>query len=207
MSKDRQQHWERVYESRRFTDVSWYQALPKRSLALIDASGVARDEAIIDVGGGASTLVDHLVDRGYQEITVVDLSASGLAQAQARLGSAADKVRWVCSDVTEFRPERAYSLWHDRAVLHFLTDAADRQRYVEVLKSALPPGGHVVLATFGPEGPLKCSGLDVRRYSVEMMHELLGPEFELHDQDLEYHATPSGSTQQFLVTRWLRTRA
>lgn len=207
MIEKRKQHWEGVYEGKRYTDVSWYQALPEQSLALIEASGIEVDEAIVDVGGGASTLVDHLVDRGYRDVTVVDISAHGLAQAQERLGPAAEQVHWVVADVTEFRPERAYSLWHDRAVLHFLTDPGDRQRYVEVLKSALPPGGYVVLATFGPEGPLRCSGLEVRRYSVEMMSDLLGPEFDLQDSRLEYHATPAGNTQQFLVTRWLRAGA
>mgnify|MGYP001814332951 CR=1 FL=1 len=207
MKQERKNHWEGVYQEKRFTDVSWYQELPERSLALIKATGVGRDEAIIDVGGGASTLVDHLVQSGYRDLTVVDISAQGLEQAQARLGAAAGQVRWIVSDVIEFKPERRYSLWHDRAVLHFLTDAADREHYVDALKSALPPGGHLVLATFGPDGPLKCSGLEVRRYSVEMMSELLGPEFDLQYQDLEFHATPAGGTQQFLVTRWRRTEA
>jgi len=207
LNDDRKKHWEGVYEGKPFTDVSWYQEFPERSLALIEASGIGRGEAIVDLGGGASTLVDHLVEGGYRDLTVVDISANGLAQAQARLGTAAEKVSWVVSNVIDFRPERTYSLWHDRAVLHFLTDAADRRRYVDVLKSALAPGGNLLLATFGPDGPLKCSGLEVRRYSVEMMKELLGPEFELQYHDLEFHETPAGGMQQFLVTRWRRTGA
>ena len=205
MSREWKTHWEGVYRDRQFTDVSWYQALPERSLALIQDSGIQRDQAIIDVGGGASTLVDHLADKGYGDLTVVDISATGLAQAQARLGKQSEKITWIVSNVIEFQPKRSYSLWHDRAVLHFLTAAADRRRYVDVLKRSLSPGGNLVLATFGPDGPLKCSGLDVRRYSVEMMSELLGPEFDLHHHDLELHETPAGGTQQFLVTRWRRT--
>lgn len=207
MNRDWKAHWEGVYRDRQFTDVSWYQELPERSLALIQASGVGQDQAIIDVGGGASTLVDHLVESGYGDVTVVDISANGLAQAQARFGVQAGKVNWIVSNVIEFQPERRYDLWHDRAVLHFLTDAADRRRYVDVLKRALSPRGNLVLATFGPDGPLKCSGLDVRRYSIEMMGELLGPEFELQYHDLELHETPAGGTQQFLVTRWRRNGA
>lgn len=207
MSEERKHHWDGVYETRQYDDVSWYQALPERSLALIEATGIERDQPIIDVGGGASTLVDHLVDRGYSDVTVVDIAANGLAQARARLGARAGQVEWIVADVVGFRPERTYSLWHDRAVLHFLTDAGDRQRYVDVLMSALRPGGHLMLATFGPDGPLKCSGLAVRRYSVEMMAALLGPEFELRHHDVELHETPSGGTQPFLVTHWLRAGA
>jgi trans-aconitate methyltransferase len=207
VSQDWKTHWEDVYRDKQFTDVSWYQELPERSLALIEASGVGRDQAIIDVGGGASTLVDHLVESGYRDLTVVDISTSGLAQAQARLGVSSEKITWIVSNVIDFRPHRNYDLWHDRAVLHFLTDAADRQRYIDVLQSALSPRGSLVLATFGPDGPLKCSGLDVRRYSVEMMTELLGPKFELQYHDLELHETPAGGTQQFLVTRWRRAGA
>jgi SAM-dependent methyltransferase len=207
VNQDRKVHWEGVYEARQFTDVSWYQELPEKSLRQIEASGVERHRAIIDVGGGASTLVDHLIERGYVDLTVVDISANGLAQSRARLAEAADKVTWIVSDVTAFRPERSYSLWHDRAVLHFLTDPADRQRYVDVMRAALPPGGYLVLATFGPDGPLKCSGLEVRRYSVDTMSELLGPDFELQHHDLEVHETPSGASQQFLFTRWRRTGA
>ena len=205
VSHARKSHWEGVYEARQFSDVSWYQAVPERSLAYIEASGIERDQPIIDIGGGASTLVDHLIDRGYTDLTVVDVSAKGLAQAQSRLLERAAEVQWIVSDVTRFQPDRRYALWHDRAVLHFLTDAADRERYIDALMSALTPGGNLVLATFGPDGPLKCSGLEVRRYSIEMMAELLGPGFDLCDHELELHETPSGGSQQFLLTRWRRS--
>jgi RimJ/RimL family protein N-acetyltransferase len=204
MSTERQDHWQGVYASRSHTDVSWYQVEPARSLEFIEASGVARDRAIVDVGGGASTLVDHLLDRGYTRLTVLDIAADALRQSQERLGQGATAIDWRVADVVSFRAERRFALWHDRAVLHFLVDAAERKRYVEGLRRALAPGGHVVLAAFGPDGPQKCSGLPVRRYSVEMFAALLGPEFELLDQAIEEHTTPGGATQQFLYTRWQR---
>lgn len=207
MREDRKSHWEAVYNARQFTDVSWYQDLPAASLEMIDAAGLERSDPIIDIGGGASTLVDHLIERGFRDLTVLDISASALAQARQRLGTRAAAVAWEVANVLQFAPERRYRLWHDRAALHFLVEARDRERYVEVLGQALAPGGQVVLATFGPGGPLKCSGLDVRRYSVAMMAELLGPEFELQSDALQVHETPSGGTQQFLFTRWLRTPA
>lgn len=203
MSK-RQTHWQDVYASRSYTDVSWYQAEPARSLQFIEASGVSKDGAIIDVGGGASTLADHLLDRGYSQVTVLDVAASALRQAQDRLGERAKAVDWCVADVLSFRPERRFALWHDRAVLHFLVDADERERYVKALRCALAPDGHVILAGFGPDGPQKCSGLPVRRYSVETFGELLGPDFELQGEALEDHATPGGASQQFLYTRWQR---
>ena len=204
MNEDRRSHWEKVYEEKRFTDVSWYQDLPATSLELIAGAVLERSDPIIDIGGGASTLVDHLIELGYTDLTVLDISAQALAQAGERLGDRAEHVAWTVADITRFEPPRRYRMWHDRAVLHFLVDAADRERYVAALQRALAPDGYVVLATFGPEGPLKCSGLDVRRYSVEMMAELLGPEFELEEDKLEMHETPFGGSQQFLFSRWRR---
>jgi trans-aconitate methyltransferase len=204
VSTTRKSHWDRVYEDRVFTDVSWYQAQPSESLDLIEAAATHRDAPIIDIGGGASTLVDHLLDRGYRDLTVLDVSEQAFTQARARLGEAAGQVSWIATDVTMFRPERTYDLWHDRAVLHFLIDAEDRRRYLAALRRALAPGGHLVLATFGPEGPQKCSGLEVRRYSMDTMAELLGADFELCSEQFQYHETPSGGSQQFLFTRWRR---
>lgn len=204
MTTKRQVHWQDVYASKSHTEVSWYQDEPARSLEFIAASGVSKARPIIDVGGGASTLVDHLLDRGYTQLTVLDLAAAALQQAQDRLGTRADQVEWRVDDVVSFRPQRRYSLWHDRAVLHFLVDADQRQQYVDTLKRSLEPGGYAVLATFGPEGPQKCSGLPVRRYSVDLFMELLGHEFELTQQAIEEHRTPGGATQQFLYTGWRR---
>jgi trans-aconitate methyltransferase len=202
----RRDHWETVYSSKTFTDVSWFQPRPERSLQLVERTAVSRNDAIIDVGGGASTLVDHLLDDGFTDITVLDIAGKSLEQAQERLGERAGDVNWVVSDVTAFRPSRTWQLWHDRAALHFLIDEQDRARYVEVLQKALAPHGHVVLAMFGPDGPLKCSGLEIRRYSIDMVEELLGPDFDLQSHVLENHMTPMGSNQQFLYSCWTRRR-
>lgn len=204
MTTERRYHWDAVYGSKPSTEVSWYQEVPDRSLQLIGASGISLQDAIIDIGGGASTLVDHLLHAGYSDLTVLDLSNAALDQSQKRLGERAGAVNWIVSDLVCFKPQRSYRLWHDRAVLHFLTDAADRERYVAVLKEALEPGGTAVIATFGPEGPLKCSGLEVRRYTVGMLNELLGPEFDLQSHELENHQTPMCATQQFLYSCWTR---
>ena len=200
----RRDHWETVYSSKMFTDVSWFQPRPERSLQLVEQTAVSRHEAIIDVGGGASTLVDHLLEDGFTDITVLDVASRALEQSRERLGARGGEVEWVVSDVTTFVPVRSWRLWHDRAALHFLVDEQDRARYVGVLREALQPGGHIVLATFGPEGPLKCSGLEIRRYSIEMVEDLLGPGFELQCHELENHVTPSGSNQQFLYSCWTR---
>ncbi len=204
MTAERRKHWDGVYGGKASTEVSWYQEVPDRSLHLIEAVGVSRDDAIIDIGGGASTLVDHLLDAGYGDLTVLDLTEAALDHSRKRLGERADSVNWIVSDVVHFEPQRSYQLWHDRAVLHFLTDATDRERYVDVLSGALAPGGYAVIATFGPAGPLKCSGLEIRRYDVGMLEELLGAEFELQSHELENHRTPMGATQQFLYSCWIR---
>ena len=202
--KPRRQHWECVYSTKRHTDVSWYQPVPERSLQFIDAAGIGHQDAIIDIGGGASTLADHLLRLGYGDVTVLDIAEHAFVQARERLGNQAAQVEWIVSDVTSFEPARRYALWHDRAVLHFLTEPADQERYVDVLRRALASDGHLVLSTFGPEGPLRCSGLEIRRYTVGMMQELVGEDFALLDDALEEHRTPGGATQQFLFTRWRR---
>ena len=158
MIAERRKHWDGVYRSKASTEVSWYQDVPDRSLELIKAAEHPLNDAIIDIGGGASTLVDHLLDAGYGDLTVLDLAETALDHSRERLGERADSVNWIVSDVVHFEPQRLYRLWHDRAVLQFPTDAKDRERYVDVLRRALVPGGHAVIATFGPAGPLKCSG-------------------------------------------------
>jgi len=204
LTTERRTHWRGVYSSKPPTAVSWYQEVPDRSLRLIKAAGLSFDDAIIDIGGGASTLVDHLLEAGYGDLTVLDLTETALDHSRERLGERASSVNWVVSDIVHFKPQRLYRLWHDRAVLHFLTDATDRERYVDVLREALAPGGHAVIATFGPAGPLKCSGLEIRRYDVRMLEELLGAEFELQSHELANHRTPMGATQQFLYSCWTR---
>jgi len=202
LSDSRKSHWELVYATNDPTDVSWYQGAPERSLQIIAATGVGSDAAIIDVGGGASTLVDNLLDTGFDDITVLDVASAALAHSRSRLGDAARTVTWIEQDILNFEPGRPYQLWHDRAVFHFLTEKNQQQQYVDVLRKAVEPGGHVVLATFGPDGPERCSGLPVECYSIDQMAEVLGPGFELRAHDLEEHNTPTGSVQQFLYARW-----
>jgi len=163
---------------------------------------VTLDAPVIDIGGGASTLVDHLLAAGYQDVSILDIASSAFTQSRARLGTAAGQAQWIEADVTDFEPGRSYEIWHDRAVFHFLTDATDRERYLHVLRKALRSRGHFLLATFGPEGPSRCSGLEVQRYSVEMLRELLEPEFQLRAYEREEHRTPMGSTQEFLCSWW-----
>ena len=200
----RRTHWDGVYNKKVFSEVSWYQEVPEISLRQILGTGVGPTDPIIDVGSGASTLVDNLLERGFKDVTALDISRSALEQARNRLGARASAVNWVVADVTAFVSERRFVVWHDRAVLHFLTAATDRDKYVESLRRALAPGGHLVLSTFGPDGPPKCSGLEVRRYTVEMMQDQLGPDFELTDHELADHRTPWGAAQQFLHSSWVR---
>lgn len=202
MSDSRKVHWQSVYGEKDPTEVSWFQPVPDKSLRLIQRTGARHSDPILDAGGGASTLVDHLLGEGYQDVSVLDISGIALARSRARLGESAERVNWIEADVTKFEPSRRYYVWHDRAVFHFLTEAEDRHRYVDVVRRALQPNGHFVLSTFGPEGPLRCSGLDIRRYGVEQLRELFGATFELRDYELEEHRTPTGSKQQFLYSWW-----
>lgn len=206
MSSSRRNHWNGVYRKKHYTDVSWYQAVPDTSLEYILATGISRDDPIIDIGGGASLLVDCLIDHAFTDVSVLDVSAGALEQAKARLGERATRVHWIESDVADFEPDRTFAVWHDRAALHFLVDAGDRERYVDVLRRSLRLGGYVILATFGPDGPLKCSGLEIRRYNIELTRALLGPGFELQGHRIEDHGTPGGAAQQFLYSSWIRTR-
>jgi SAM-dependent methyltransferase len=192
------QHWESVYQAKRPTEVSWYRPHLEVSLKLIEDAVASRDAHIIDVGAGESTLVDDLLARGYRNLYALDLSTVALDVARGRLGADASRVTWLCGDVCTFPfPPRQYDLWHDRAVFHFLTDAADRAAYVRQVARAVKPGGHVVVATFGPQGPTKCSGLDVMRYGPEALHDEFGSDFQLVKHHTELHHTPLGSTQQF----------
>ena len=198
------EHWDQVYQTKAPDDVSWYQANPRLSLKLIDATGVGKDESLIDVGGGASLLVDCLLDAGFTKPAVLDISAAALAEAKRRLGERADQVEWHEADITEFRPHHRFSLWHDRAVFHFLTAKQDRERYVETLKRTLTSNGHIVIATFATDGPLKCSGLDVVRFNSPTLCAELGGEFRLVEQLEETHITPWQTEQKFSYFRLAR---
>ena len=199
---DRKAHWDAIYTMKSPEEVSWFQASPELSLALIAATGVGKDARIIDVGGGASVLVDRLLDAGFTQVTVVDLSRAALARAKERLGEGAGRVTWLEMDITEATLSGPVDVWHDRAVFHFLTDVGDRRKYRQVAEAAVRPGGHVILATFALEGPPRCSGLEVQRYSpVSLQHEL-GDRFELVETRQEIHTTPAKAQQAFLYCRF-----
>lgn len=193
------EHWERLYRTKDPTQVSWYQPEARLSFDLIRRVVPDFDAPIIDVGGGASTLVDGLLDAGYRDLTVLDLAPSALTIARQRLGDRADRVVWIAGNILDVSlPVSAYALWHDRAVFHFLTNERDRARYVDRTRHAVRPGGYVIVASFSPEGPPTCSGLDVVRYSPEGMHAEFGPGFRLLNSVREDHHTPSGTRQAFV---------
>lgn len=199
---DRREHWNRVYQTRAPDSVSWYQRRPDVSLELIAASGIAKDAGIIDIGGGASVLVDHLLELRYTNLAVLDLAGAALGASRARLGARAVAVEWFEADVTTFDPPHRFALWHDRAAFHFLTDAADRARYVATLCKTLEPGGTVIIATFALDGPPKCSGLDVVRYDEHSLALELGEEFQLREVRRETHVTPGKAEQRFSYFRF-----
>ena len=193
------EHWDRVYRQKGPESVSWYRPHLERSLGFIEGANLARDAAIIDVGGGTSTLVGDLLARNYTNVTVLDISTEAIDAAKNRLGTQASGVQWIAADATqvELAPS-AYDFWHDRAVFHFLHDESDRRRYVAAVRRSVKPGGHVLVATFGPEGPERCSGLEVVRYSPDRLHAEFGPEFKKVGALAEVHTTPWGTEQQFI---------
>lgn len=196
---DSKSHWEAVYSTKSPDSVSWFQEHAEASLGLIASTGLGDSAAIIDVGGGASTLVDDLLAAGYTDISVLDLSAAAMTAARRRLGVLAGQVTWIEGDITEVDlPHSRFDIWHDRAVFHFLTDAASRQRYVEQVTQAVRPGGHVIVATFAEDGPEQCSGLPVMRYRADALHAEFGAGFKLLAHQKEEHRTPVGRAQQFV---------
>jgi trans-aconitate methyltransferase len=198
MEPDRRRaHWETVYATKAENEVSWFQDNPSPSLEAIALTGATPASAIIDIGGGASRLVDHLLALGFVDVTVLDLSAAALDTAKARLGTPAAKARWLLADVTTWEPTASYDVWHDRAAFHFLTGENDRAAYAVRLDRALKPGGHAIIATFAPDGPERCSGLPVMRYDAESLGRALGREFRLLQTRRHEHATPWGSRQMF----------
>lgn len=202
--ESRQNHWESVYRDNDDEQVGWYQADPSLSFELIRGCAGEPDAPIVNIGGGSSVLVDRLLDAGYADVTVMDLAPTALSIAQERLGRRAGDVRWIEGDVTEHHFERVYSVWHDRAVFHFLTEADSQLRYVEQLRDALAGGGHAIIAAFALDGPERCSGLPVQRYGPESLSRRLGAEFEPLGFESETHITPSGVTQEFVYGRFRR---
>lgn len=198
MSDQGRAHWDNVYVTKDDSEVSWFQQTPTMSLALIDLAQVSRDAAIVDIGGGASHLVDQLLSRGYRDITVLDISEAALSLARARLTQPlAEHVSWIAADATQWQPPRQYHLWHDRAAFHFLVDATDRAAYVARVKQAVAVGGHVIIGTFAIDGPERCSGLPVRRYDADGLAAELGDQFTLISNRREAHVTPRQNVQIF----------
>lgn len=201
---NRQQHWESVYQTKVESEVSWYSPHLKLSLRLIREVATAKAH-IIDVGGGAATLVDDLLTADYRHLSVLDISAAALEKAKQRLDKHATLVNWIKADITQVvLPQQSYDVWHDRAVLHFLTEEADRVAYARNLRNSLKRGGYVIIGTFALDGPEKCSGLDVRRYDAEAMQDLLGDEFVLEEMHTPVHITPANKEQKFIVCRFRR---
>ena len=192
-------HWDTVYTSKAATQVSWFQEHAEKSLQLITRHRPPPAASVIDVGGGASTLVDDLLDAGYRQVSVLDLSGAAIATARTRLGDRATQVQWLEADVlTAVLPAEAFDVWHDRAVFHFLTSAEERETYVRQVLHAVKPGGLVIVATFAEDGPTQCSGLPVMRYSADGLHAEFGAPFTLLQQECEEHHTPFGTVQKFI---------
>ena len=200
----RQAHWENVYATKDEHTVSWFQERPDISLDLIRATGVKTSASIIDIGGGASRLVDALIDEGFEAITVLDLSEKALTTSKARLGARGAHVQWVVADITTWEPPQSYDVWHDRAALHFLTDPKDRAAYAERVSRAVRPGGHVIIGTFALDGSERCSGLPIVRYDAASLGKILGPSFELIGSKRHEHHTPAGAIQRFQFSRFRR---
>jgi len=194
---DLAEHWDKLYSQRAPSTLTWYQASPSVSLALLDALGVRSDQAVIDVGGGTSNLVDALIGRGFGDVSVLDVSQAALDQARQRLGSNAARVSWLREDVLTWRPRRRYGVWHDRAVFHFLVEERQRDAYVATLHAALDPHASVVIGTFASDGPDQCSGLPVARYDPTSLAAVFGKEFQVVEHRREEHHTPGGAVQPF----------
>jgi SAM-dependent methyltransferase len=199
----RKEHWEDAWSARSAEQLSWYQDEPTQSLQLIARAAGDSRPSVIDIGGGASRLVDGLLAHGFADVSVLDISATALQAAQRRLGPRAAAVTWICADVTGFRPARRYGIWHDRAAFHFLVEPSDRCAYVAALGAALEPGGQAIIATFALDGPPRCSGLDVVRYDATTLAAELGSGYRLEEESAETHTTPAGKPQRFA---WFRFR-
>lgn len=200
------EHWEKIYTTRAVAEVSWFQKHAALSLKLITQSAISKSASVIDVGGGASTLVDDMLAKGYSHLTVLDLSPTALASARSRLGARADEVQWIEAGILEADlPVHGYDLWHDRAVFHFLTVEAERRAYVDQVLRSVKPGGFVIVATFSEDGPNRCSGLPTMRYSASELHAELGESFELLDHERETHHTPGGNEQRFVYCFFRKT--
>lgn len=203
-SQKRQEHWEQVYKTKPLESVSWYQQVPLPSLQRIEKLNLAEKDAIIDIGGGDSLLADHLTVKGYSNVTVLDISNAALERAKLRLGKIADQIKWIDSDILNFHPTQPFRLWHDRAAFHFLSAPKDLITYRKIAESTVAPEGYLIIATFSTKGPTKCSGLEVKQYTPELLQNTLGPGFELIESETVDHTTPGGGIQNFLFATFKR---
>lgn len=199
---DRKAHWDTIYTTKALTDVSWYQPVPETSLELIARCEPTASDTVIDIGGGDSFLTDQLLDRGFENIFVLDISEKALERAQTRLNKRAMLVQWITSDVLTFTPETSYSIWHDRAAFHFLTDPAEIAHYAELVSMAVKPGGYLIIGTFATNGPTKCSGIEIQQYDEASLRTIFEPHFQSIEFEKTEHPTPFGTTQQFLFGRF-----
>lgn len=195
---DRKKHWETIYDTKAVNEVSWYQPLPKTSLDFIQGNTVTKDDAIIDIGGGDSFLVDHLLDLGYTNVTVLDISKNAIERAKKRLENKAEKVKWIVNDITHFEPIEKYAIWHDRAVFHFLTNASDIEKYQQITSSAIAENGKMLIGTFSESGPKKCSGIEIKQYSANVLEETFKKDFKAVECFFENHTTPFDTIQNFV---------
>jgi SAM-dependent methyltransferase len=203
---DKRSHWENIYHSKSLETVSWYQPNPETSLKFIRQLDLAKSTKIIDVGGGDSFLVDHLLELGYEDITVLDISHKAIERAKARLGGIADKVQWVTADILDFRPAEQYDFWHDRAAFHFLTEENDVDHYIETALKAISRNGMMVIGTFSKLGPEKCSGIDIKQYSEQTMTDRFEKDFEAIDCFSVDHRTPFDTIQNFVFCSFKRKK-
>jgi 2-polyprenyl-3-methyl-5-hydroxy-6-metoxy-1,4-benzoquinol methylase len=195
---NRKKHWENIYQTKQLHEVSWYQPTPETSLNFINELKIPKNAKIIDIGGGDSFLVDHLLEAGYLDITILDISEAAIERAKIRLGNKADKVRWIIADIADFAPTETYDLWHDRAAFHFLTQPTEIDRYLSAAKNGVSPNGYLLMGTFSDQGPKKCSGIEIKQYNETTMTDLFAPDFTKVTCITVDHPTPFKTSQNFI---------
>jgi len=200
--ESKKKHWENIYDTKKLNEVSWYQPVPESSLNFINSAELAKDARIIDIGGGDSFLIDNLISLEYTNLSVLDISSKAIARAKQRLADKADEVKWIVSDVTDFKPSGTYDLWHDRAAFHFLTSSEDIKKYLNTMESAISPNGYLILGTFSDKGPTKCSGIEIKQYSIEGLKASIPDTFTFIEGKNIDHTTPSGSMQNFTFCKF-----
>jgi ubiquinone/menaquinone biosynthesis C-methylase UbiE len=201
---DRKKHWENIYNTKDSTEVSWYQSTPETSLMYIKALKLPLSASIIDIGGGDSFLVDYLLQEGYQNITVLDISEAALEKTKKRLGNLADKVTWIATDITAFAPNTTFDLWHDRAAFHFLTQEEDIEKYVQIASRVIKPSKYLIVGTFSDQGPTKCSGIPIKQYTAAQLQQTFGENFKPNHTHNTSHKTPFGTLQEFVFCNFTK---